>query len=763
MRPIGAFGSASLFGDERAERRAIVGDELGDLRRAHLRDDDETRLTVALLEEADLLHALHLRRVIVGRREVVNGRRLIAMDEEELREEHQALASITRIGVLIADREDLASAAILHGGEDHIEDLLLTLVDTKLKELGARRMRPEVDAEIRADALSLLPLADPACEDRGRSLGLHKVLVLRRASAHGLRRGGAARDGHQRGVEARAADERLRRAVGRLEEAELPLETREREHAIVAERRSELLASEPVDLVAAVGDEVEDEADLPDGLRELAHLIIRHPGRIPVEGGREVIGEHLLGVDRVDRVGELLGLLVVGGLRLHPDDVAEGRRRERFHDRIIDAAADLIIALGRAGEIVAPRDVDAERFRLLAHRRERGRLRELTPLIGAHRGRLALVGAELDDREDRLTVGLEASLFLPKLSVARLEIVVELLGDRGRALRLDDLLRRLFDARDEAGLFEPAIGRLVLSVRERGELVAESVLDAELVQATLDREVGALIARHIEVRRAEDEGLIALIAVGLNERGRLSVRAGDDDAPDAHHIELKASGVEALDLLLGGDEDLTALVAALLGARLLILDMITRHANLDEAADEVTDVRVAAMAGVGVGDDEGAIIDGGRLRALFFRHAATEEVLVLIRRKEGAHKHGRLVGDLAEGIAREVRAGIFLHRALGGGCPAAEVDALDPEALHRHGLTGRIGPEGRDRLTLRVELAEELVELLGVFAGDRIIRLDRTLLLSDGARRVEALDLLESRALKPFARRFDLLFKSVRH
>src|SRR5690554_5414953 len=763
MRPIGAFGSASLFGDERAERRAIVGDELGDLRRAHLRDDDETRLTVALLEEADLLHALHLRRVIVGRREVVNGRRLIAMDEEELREEHQALASITRIGVLIADREDLASAAILHGGEDHIEDLLLTLVDTKLKELGARRMRPEVDAEIRADALSLLPLADPACEDRGRSLGLHKVLVLRRASAHGLRRGGAARDGHQRGVEARAADERLRRAVGRLEEAELPLETREREHAVVAERRGELLASEPVDLMAAVGDEVEDEADLPDGLRELAHLIIRHPGRIPVEGGREVIGEHLLGVDRVDRVGELLGLLVVGGLRLHPDDVAEGRRRERLRDGVIDAAANLIVAFRRARKIVAPRDVDAERLGLLTHRDERGVLRELAPLVRAHRRRLTLVGAELDDRKDRLTIGLEAGLFLPKLSVAGLELVVELLGDSRRALRFDDLLRRLFNIGDEAGLFEPAIGVLVLSIRKRRELIPERIVDTELVHAALNREIGALIARHIEVRRAKDEGLIALITVGLHEGRCLGVGTSDDDARDAHHIELKASGVEALDLLLGADKDLTALVTALLGAGLLILDVVTRDANLDEAADEVTDMRISAMTGICIRDDEGAIVDRRVLRTLLLRHAAAKEVLVLIGRKEGADEDCSLIGHLAERIAREVRARILLHRTLRGGRPAAEVDALDADALHRHGLTGRIGAEGRDLLALGEKLAEKLVELFRILPRDRIICLDRALLLSDRTRRVESLDLLESRALKPCLRLCDLLFKGLRH
>src|SRR5690606_14427569 len=147
----------SLLCDERAEGGAILGDKLGDLGRAHLRDDDEPRLAVALLEDADLLHALHLRRVVVGPRAVVGRRRRIAVDEEELSERHETLAAIVPTGVLIGNREALTAATILHRGEDHTEDLLLALVDSELEELGARRMRTEVDAEIRADAMSILP------------------------------------------------------------------------------------------------------------------------------------------------------------------------------------------------------------------------------------------------------------------------------------------------------------------------------------------------------------------------------------------------------------------------------------------------------------------------------------------------------------------------------------------------------------------------------------------------------------------------------
>jgi hypothetical protein len=73
---------------------------------------------------------------------------------------------------------------------------------------------------------------------------------------------------HERRVGAGPADERLRRAVGRLDEAELTLQPREGEHAVLRSAMRELLACEAVDLVAAVGDEVEDEAHLAELLRE---------------------------------------------------------------------------------------------------------------------------------------------------------------------------------------------------------------------------------------------------------------------------------------------------------------------------------------------------------------------------------------------------------------------------------------------------------------------------------------------------------------
>ena len=108
-----------------------------------------------------------------------------------------------------------------------------------------------------------------------------------------------------------------------------------------------------------------------------------------------------------------------------------------------------------------------------------------------------------------------------------------------------------------------------------------------------------------------------------------------------HDVELEARGVEALDLLVLGDEHLAALVAALLGARLLVLDVIAGHADLDESPDQVAHVRVAAVPGVGVGDDERPEVDLRRdaPRCSSVMRSAGE-VLVPVGGEQRAHDAG---------------------------------------------------------------------------------------------------------------------------
>ena len=116
----------------------------------------------------------------------------------------------------------------------------------------------------------LRPDLQPVFQHLGRNFGLHQVLMLGRSLAHGLGGGRASGSRHQRGIQTRTADQRLRRAVGRLEQPELALQTRQRQHPVLPQRGGEVLGGEAIDLVAAIGDEVEDEAQLAQLFGEAA-------------------------------------------------------------------------------------------------------------------------------------------------------------------------------------------------------------------------------------------------------------------------------------------------------------------------------------------------------------------------------------------------------------------------------------------------------------------------------------------------------------
>ena len=152
--------------------------------------------------------------------------------------------------------------------------------------------------------------------------------------------------------------------------------------------------------------------------------------------------------------------------------------------------------------------------------------------------------------------------------------------------------------------------------------------------------------------------MVSLIAAAVEEVRGFGVGAGHDDAGDAHDVELEARGREPFDLLVNADEHLAALVAALLRARALILNVVAGHADLDKPPDQVAHVRVATVSGVGVGDDERPVVDRvGRGLELLGRHARAQVGLVLVGGQQRANDRRGLVGNLGERVAREVSAG----------------------------------------------------------------------------------------------------------
>ena len=106
--------------------------------------------------------------------------------------------------------------------------------------------------------------------------------------------------------------------------------------------------------------------------------------------------------------------------------------------------------------------------------------------------------------------------------------------------------------------------------------VAADVVQPEVVQGLQDRQEADAVARQVRIRRPQDERLVPLIGAIVEERRGLGVGPCNDDARDPHDVELEARGVEPLVLLVLADENLAGLVAALLGARLLVLDVVAR-------------------------------------------------------------------------------------------------------------------------------------------------------------------------------------------
>ena len=191
-----------------------------------------------------------------------------------------------------------------------------------------------------------------------------------------------------------------------------------------------------------------------------------------------------------------------------------------------------------------------------------------------------LAGAEVEHFGDRLAVGLEAGLVLPRRDEAGGDCV-----ESGVERDLPPVpvgLRSLRGLAQEALALEPGGGGRVLALGDRVEEMAVEVADAHLVEVPDQRDVARLVGRHFEVRGAEEERLVALVGTAVEQVGRLGVGARHDDAGDSHDVELEARGVQPLVLLVLRDQHLAALVAALLRARALVLDVVARDAGLHE-------------------------------------------------------------------------------------------------------------------------------------------------------------------------------------
>ncbi len=438
----------------------------------------------------------------------------------------------------------------------------------------------------------------------------------------------------------------------------------------------------------------------------------------------------------MDRIGEDLGVVQISGFGLHPEDVSKGSDGQGLGDCVGDAALDLVVAFRGAGNVAVPDDIDPHGAGLLSRFDEGGRLIESVPLLNRHRQFGAFVDVEGHDVGDGIAIGLQARFHLPQIEQACGRLVQRRVDIGSASAR--QVFDRGFNFRCKTGFYQPLVCFAVHFVGDAIHQVAVDLRNPLAVELAHDRQERGLVVGDVGIRRPEDEAVVAFIAAAIKEGGGLRVGARDDDAWDLHQVELKACRIQAFDLFIHRYQHLACLVTALFHAGFLVLDMVPGDADFDEAPHQVADMGITAMTGVGVGDDEGSIINLRCARPLFFTHAQALKILVAVGGDQRPDQRCGLFGDLAQGVAGQVWAGVFFGRALGRGCPAAEIDPLDPHALHRYGLAGRVGAEGRNRFMVGKKLTQAFEKGVCGVLGDGVLNRDGAALLDDLVRRVQA-------------------------
>jgi len=138
--------SKGSFGDQFAQGNAIGIQQFGDAAAFDARGDDQASLGVDITENAKNFHSFRLLLVVPGGAQVMHPSCMVAMDQEQVRQSHQALATQGEIErILIPDREHFAAVAILKVREHDISDFAAhDIEDAEFEELRARGERPQL-------------------------------------------------------------------------------------------------------------------------------------------------------------------------------------------------------------------------------------------------------------------------------------------------------------------------------------------------------------------------------------------------------------------------------------------------------------------------------------------------------------------------------------------------------------------------------------------------------------------------------------------
>ena len=293
---------------------------------------------------------------------------------------------------------------------------------------------------------------------------------------------------------------------------------------------------------------------------------------------------------------------------------------------------------------------------------------------------------------DELELEAHGSEFLLELGDGRV-VQVRLPVERRRAVVGEQLVRELAANRlgellgdleiRHAGLHPDEVG-----VRGVGLRTGDAGLDA-----VLDAEESFCGAGSVE------EFAVTLVDVGGDQRSCLGVGAGDDDRRDVGDVRCQTRRGQGTDVLLGGDQNLAAEVAALLLRGELVFPVHACGAGHDHGLLQLVGVQCATEAGFGVGHDRCDPVLDGRV-ALDLGDLVGAQECVVDATDYRRHRVGRVEALVRVRVAREV--------GVAGDLPAGEVDRLEAGANLLHGLVAGEGTERVDVVLVVDEIPQDL-------------------------------------------------------
>ena len=128
---------------------------------------------------------------------------------------------------------------------------------------------------------------------------------------------------------------------------------------------------------------------------------------------------------------------------------------------------------------------------------------------------LADAASEFDDLGDGFGVGLQPCLGLPGLQIAVGQLIQHRLEVVARGV--EERVGAILDGAHDSGTLQPAVGVLVFAVGDREQQMSTRVLDAEFVEPPHDGQIAHLVGGQVDIRRAEDEWMVAFVAAGKKE------------------------------------------------------------------------------------------------------------------------------------------------------------------------------------------------------------------------------------------------------